>query len=135
MTSLLDVPNINSSSTAQYIYDVCNEGREAFSLDWDDCVTYSSDNINSMIKKRNSLLQKIRGKRGDEKIFDVGCFCHLAHLYAGKGDKELSVNVENDIYHTFRRCAKLKKQLGVHELPKQQSQEINQSCLYKVGNV
>ena len=49
VTSLLDMPNINSGSTAQQMYDVSNEVREAFSLDWDNCATYSSDNTNSMI--------------------------------------------------------------------------------------
>ena len=34
--SLLEMPNINSRSTAQKMYDVCNEIREAFSLDWDN---------------------------------------------------------------------------------------------------
>ena len=29
------------------MYDFCNEA-EAFSLDWDNCVTYSSDNTNSI---------------------------------------------------------------------------------------
>ena len=31
--SLLDMPNINSGSTAQQMYDACNKVREAFSLD------------------------------------------------------------------------------------------------------
>ena len=51
---------------------------------------------------------------GEQKIFDVGCPCHLAHLCAGKGAKELSVNVEDfiiDIYYHFRRSAKRKQQL------------------------
>ena len=107
--SLLDIPNINSGSTAQQIYDVY---KETFSLDWDNCVTYSSDNTNSMIGQRNSLLQEIQGVEGDQIIFAVGCLCHLGHLCAGKGDNKLSVNVENfviDIHHNFRRSAKLKK--------------------------
>ena len=107
-TLLLDIPNINSGLTAQQMYDVCNKVREAFSLDWDNCVTYSSDNTNSMIGQRNSLLQKIRSAQGDQKIFNVGCPCHLEHLCAVKGAKELSVNVEDfviDIYYQFRRSA------------------------------
>ena len=107
--SLLDIPNIKSGSTAQQIYDVY---KETFSLDWDNCVTYSSDNTNSMIGQRNSLLQETQGVEGDQKIFAVGCLCHLGHLCAGKGDNKLSVNVENfviDIHHNFRRSAKLKK--------------------------
>ena len=59
-TSLLDIPNINSGSTAQQIYDMCNEVKEAFSLDWDNCVTRSSVNKKSLIGQCNCLLQKIR---------------------------------------------------------------------------
>ena len=67
-----------------------------------------------MVGARNSLLQKIKSSQGEQKIFDVGCPCHLAHLCAGKGAKELSVNVEDfiiDIYYHFRRSAKRKQQL------------------------
>ena len=60
--------------------DVCNEVRDAFSLDWDNCVTYSSDNTNSMIGQCNSLPQKIQNEQGDRKFFGFGCPCHLAHL-------------------------------------------------------
>ena len=59
-TSLLNIPNINSGSTAQQMYDVCNEVKEAFSLDWDNCVTCSSGNKKSVIGQCNCLLQKIR---------------------------------------------------------------------------
>ena len=79
-TSLLDMRNINSGSTASQKYDVCNEVREAFSLDWDNCVTYSSDNTNSMIRQCKSLLQKIRSAQIDQKIFDVGYPCHICVL-------------------------------------------------------
>ena len=48
-TSLLEMPNINSNSTAQQSYDVCVEVREASSLDWDNFVTYFPDKTNSMI--------------------------------------------------------------------------------------
>ena len=101
-TSLLDMPNINNGSTAQQMYDVQNEAREA--LDWDNCIAYSSDNTNSMIEQHNCLLQEIQ-----KRIFDIGYPCHLAHFCAGKGTKEISVNVEDfviDIYYHFRRSAK-----------------------------
>ena len=101
-TSLLDMPNINNGSTAQQMYDVQNEAREA--LDWDNCIAYSSDKTNSMIEQHNCLLQEIQ-----KMIFDIGCPCHLAHFCAGKGTKEISVNVEDfviDIYYHFRRSAK-----------------------------
>ena len=48
VTSLLEMPNVNSGSTAQQMYDVCNEAREVFSLHWDNFVAYSYDNTNSL---------------------------------------------------------------------------------------
>ena len=65
------------------MYDI----REAFSLDWDSCIMYASDNTNYMIGQRNSLFQKVRSVQGDQKISDVGCSCRLAHLFAGKAAK------------------------------------------------
>ena len=55
-TSLLDIPNTNSGSTVQQMYDVYNEVKEAFSLDWDNCVTCSFVNKNSVIGQFNYLL-------------------------------------------------------------------------------
>ena len=37
-----------------------NQVIENFSLDWNKCVTYSSDNTNSMVGHNNSLLKKIK---------------------------------------------------------------------------
>ena len=65
--------NISSGSAAQKMHGVCNEVKETFSLDWDNYVTYSSDNTNSMIGQRNNLLQKIPSPQNDQKIFVVGC--------------------------------------------------------------
>ena len=96
------------------MYNMCNEVRKAFSLDWDNCVTYSSDNRNPMIGQLNSLFQNIQIAQGGQKIFDVGCPCHLAHVCAAKGAKELAVNVKDfviEIYYYFRSSAKPKYQL------------------------
>ena len=113
-TSLLEMSNNNSGSTAQQMYDVCNKVREAFSLDWDNFVVYSSDNTNSMIGQHNSFLQEIRSAQGGQKVFDLVCPCHLAHMCAGKGAKEFSVNVKElfiDKYYLFCRSEKQKNQL------------------------
>ena len=110
----LDMPNSNSCSTAHQMYDMCNEVREAFSLDWDNCVTHSSNNTNPMIGQLNSLIQNIKIVQGSQKVFDVGCSSHLAHVCAEKGAKELVVNVKDfviEIYYHFRRNAKPKNQL------------------------
>ena len=87
---------------------------KSFSLDRNNYVLYSSDYTNSMIGKRNSLLKRTTNVQGNQKTFDVGCPCHLAHVCAGKGAKELSVNVEDfviDFYYHFRRSAKRKAKL------------------------
>lgn len=39
--SLLGIPNVSSGSTAQQMFNVCNEVIENFSLDWNKYVTYS----------------------------------------------------------------------------------------------
>ena len=107
-------------SIPQHMYNVCNEVREAFSLDWDNCVTYSSDNANSMTRKHNSFRQNIGSAQGNRKIFNVSWPCHLAHFCTETGAKDLSVNVEDfviDISYHFRRSVKQKKTAkGVHEL-------------------
>ena len=54
-----------------------------------------------MIGQCHNLPQNIRSEQGGQTIFGVSWPCHLAHLFAGKGTKELSVNVEDfliDIY-------------------------------------
>ena len=88
-----------------------NELIENFSLDWNRCVTYSSDNTNSMVRHNNSLLKKMKDcqtLRLNKKVFDVGCPFHLAHICAGKGARQFSVNSEDiviDIFYHFQQSA------------------------------
>ena len=95
-----------------------NEVREAFLLDWSNCLGYSSDSANSVIGQYHRLLQKTWNEQGDQKLFGVD----LAHLFAGKRTKELSVNVEDLLLTytintiTFTWVQNEKKAKGVHEL-------------------
>ena len=57
---------------------------------------YSFDNTNYMIGECNSLLQKIWSAP-----VDVGCLCHLAHLFAGMGAQELSVSIKDFVIKDF----------------------------------
>ena len=71
-TSLLDMPNINSGSTAQQMYDSWNEVvKDNFSLSWDICVSNSVDNTNSMVEADESLLKKMKDSQGNQKVFHV----------------------------------------------------------------
>ena len=49
-----------------------------------------------------------------QKIFDVGCPCHLADLCAQKGAKALSMQVDDfviDLFYHFKRSVKRKATL------------------------
>ena len=90
-TSLLDMSDINVGSDAQTMINTINNAIKSVKLSWDYCMTYSSDNTNSMVGKKNSLLNKIKNNQQcGQSIFGVGCPCHLAHLCAEKGARELS---------------------------------------------
>ena len=127
-TSLLDIPNINSGSTTPQMFNVCNEVIENFSLEWNKCVTYSSDNTNSMAGCKNSLLKKIKDAQAEQKVFDVGCSCHLAHICAGKEARQFLVYIEDfviDIFCHFQQSGKRKSQL--RELMEFNNNEIERS--------
>ena len=67
----LDMPNINSGSTAQQMYDACNEVvKDNFSLSWDNGVSNSSDNTNSMVGAHESLVKKIMYDACNEVVKD-----------------------------------------------------------------
>ena len=64
---------------------------------------YSSDNASVMVGKRNSVLSRIKEKTND-RVYDVGCLSHCAHLCAAKMVKALSEPVEDllvDVYYHF----------------------------------
>ena len=60
-TSLLDMPDINVGSDAQTMFNTVDYAIKSAKLSWDYCMTYSSDNTNSIVgKKKNILLTKIK---------------------------------------------------------------------------
>ena len=86
------------------------------SLSWETFCTYSLDNTISMSGKNKSLLKLIKDAHSEfpQKIFDVGCLCHLAHLCAQKGAKTLSMQVDDfviDLFYHFKRSMKRKATL------------------------
>ena len=70
-----------------------------------------------MICKYNSLSKLIKDAQSElpQKIFDVGCSCHLAHKCARKGAKVFSVQVDdlvNDLLYHFKRSVKRRATLS-----------------------
>ena len=59
-TSLLDMPNINVGPDAQTMFNAIYYVIKGAKLSWDYCMAYSSGNTSSMVRKKNSLLTKIK---------------------------------------------------------------------------
>ena len=71
---------------------------------WAHCIGFASDNCNTMIGVRNSVLTRVRERQPN--VFNIGCICHLADLCAQAGVKKLSVPVDDflfDIHFHFDR--------------------------------
>ena len=80
---MLNIPDNNVGSDAQIMFNMIDNAIKSAKCIRDYCMTYCSDNTNSMVGKKNSLLTKIKNpQQCGKSIFDVGCPCHLAHLCA-----------------------------------------------------
>ena len=67
-----------------------------------------------MVGRNRSLLSVIKSVQPTQKVYDVGCPCHLAHLCAQKGAKMLSMQVDDfiiDLFYHFKRSVKRKATL------------------------
>ena len=67
-----------------------------------------------MVGKNKSLLKMIKDSQQIQKVIDVGCPCHLAHLCAQKGVKQLSMQVDDfiiDLFYHFKCSVKRKATL------------------------
>ena len=100
------MPDINVGSDVQTMFNTIDSAIKSAKLSCDYCMTCSSDNTNSMQNgweaKKNSLLTKIKNaQQCGQSIFDIGCPCHLTHLCAEKGEKELSLNPEDMIIEIY----------------------------------
>ena len=98
VTGFLDMPICNIG-TAQSIFDQLDATFEAKGIPWKNVVAFISDNCNTMVGKRNSVVTKIKEK--NSAVFDIGCVCHLANLCTMAGVKALPVPVEDLLIYMF----------------------------------
>lgn len=73
-------------------------------INWNNCVGFASDNCNTMVGSRNSVLSRVRDKQPN--VFSLGCICHLADLCVKAAMKQLSLPVDDlliDIWFHFDR--------------------------------
>ena len=98
---------------AAIIFSSIEKKFEVYEIPWENCISLSVDNTNSMIGKRNSVASRLLEKNNN--IFIGGCPCHLAHLAASKAhDIFCDYIVENvmiDLYYWFDKSAKRKGKL------------------------
>ena len=85
-------------------------------IPWENCVSLSVDNTNTMIGKNNSIASRFLEK--NENVFIASCPCHLAHIAASNVHNDfceyISLNVEDvmvDLFYWFDKSAKRKGKL------------------------
>ena len=98
VTRFLDMPICNIG-TAQSIVDQLDATFETKGIPWKNVVAFISDNCNTMVGKRNSVVTKIKEK--SSAVFDIGCVCHLVNLCTVAGVKALPVPVEDFLVDVF----------------------------------
>ena len=98
VTRFLDMPICNIG-TVQFIFDQLDATFEAQGIPWKNVVAFISDNCNTVVGKRNSVVTKIREK--NSAVFDIGCMCHLDNLCTVAAVKALPVPVEDLLVAVF----------------------------------
>lgn len=71
-------------------------------IPWRNMVGYASDNTNSMVGERNSVLSRLREKQ--PKLIDLGCICHLENLCVVDACKKLLLPIDElliDVFYHF----------------------------------
>ena len=102
-----------NSSTAEGIFTAIDDVFSKNEIPWENCVSLSVDNTNTMIGKNNSLASRFLEK--NENTFIAGSPCHLGHIAASNAhdvfNESLALNVEDvmfDLFYWFDKSAKRK---------------------------
>ena len=102
VTGFLHMPICNIGP-APSIFDQLDATFETKGIPWKNVVAFISDNCNTMVGKRNSVVTKIKAK--NSAVFYIGCVYHLANLCTVAGVKALPVPVEDllvDVFYHFQ---------------------------------
>ncbi|XP_077581558.1 zinc finger BED domain-containing protein 5-like [Stigmatopora nigra] len=105
-TRLLDLPELTSGKAAS-IFEVIDSFFKKNEIPWENCVGFGSDNCNTMIGRKDSVLSRLKGQ--NPNIFNVGCICHLSSLCIKSGVKLLPFKVDDflvDIFYFFQHSHK-----------------------------
>ena len=105
-TRILDLPELTSGK-ASAIFEAVDMFFGANNIPWANVIGFASDNCNTMVGSKDSVLTRLRAE--NPRIFSIGCICHLANLCIKDGVKELPINVDDllvDIFYFFRHSSK-----------------------------
>ena len=106
--SLLSVPTVTeSSATGENIFNTINSELHKHDLRWENCLALGGDNAPVMSGQKKGLFGY--AKRQQPNMYFAGCPCHLMHIAAKNGAKELPLGVEEiltDIYYYLKYSSK-----------------------------
>ena len=83
VSSVLNLVELQVSSTGQNIFNLLDSDLTARGIPWENCLCFFSDNANTMKGKGVGVYGHI--KRKHQSIYFMGCACHLIHLGAQAG--------------------------------------------------
>lgn len=109
-TDLLSVRSCNGSSTGENIFNILDKELKDNNISWNNCVSFACENANVMIGIHKGVGAFIH--KENESIYLNCCPCHLLHLTAKSANKELSIDIEEqlmDIYFYLDKSSKRKK--------------------------
>ncbi|XP_058941996.1 uncharacterized protein [Pocillopora verrucosa] len=101
------------ASKAETLFGVVQEKLETDEIPWNQVVSLSVDNTNSMVGAHNSLASHFKAKNPETYV--LGCPCHLAHIAASRAHDEfakiIGISAEElliDQYYWFDKSTKRK---------------------------
>ena len=106
-SELLSVPVCEGSATGEKIFQLINSEFEVHNIPWTNCLGFGSDNANVMIGQAQGVYGHIL--RVNPEIISAGCVCHLLHIGAEKGAKQLSLNADQLLIDTYYYLEKSSK--------------------------
>ena len=117
VTEVLTVSTPDGASTGEGIFNALNGALISAGLDWDNCLSFGSDNASVMLGHLNGVAANI--KAVNPHIHIQGCPCHLLHIAAKKGTSQLRSPLEErliDIWHYLGNSSKRQKNLQKFQL-------------------
>ena len=90
---------LKTSSAGENIFNLINDALTEREIPWHNCLSFFSDNANTMKGKGVGVYGHINRK--NNSVYFLGCACHLIHLGAQTAAAALPVDIGNIIISIF----------------------------------